>query len=58
MTVDYGNVTRPVKLRLSPSDGSEMLVVDSIYGATPYVRIKVFQNAATSGTITYSLDIG
>lgn len=58
MVVDYANVTRPIKLRLSREDGSESLTVDSIYGATPYVRIKVYQNAATTGTITYSIDAG
>ena len=56
--VDEFGVEFPVKLRMDRSDDKNMITVDNLLGDTPYVRIVVYQNAATAGSITYELNIG
>lgn len=54
---DFG-IETPVKLRMGLSDDKNMITCDNLLGDTPYVRIVVYQNAASSGSIVYELNIG
>jgi hypothetical protein len=49
---------RPIKLRMGKEDGEELIVIESLYGTSPYVRIVVYANEATSGSISFELDAG
>ena len=59
---DEFGITRPVKLRLidtsSLANQGEIISIDSLYADTPYVRIRIFANAATVGTITWEINVG
>ena len=56
--IDANGNDFPIKLRLTLEDGGDSLTIDSIYGATPFVRIVVYASDATAGIITFSSDIG
>ena len=56
--IDANGNDFPIKLRLTLEDGGDSLTIDSIYSATPFVRIVVYDGGITTGSITFTLDVG
>ena len=58
MVADEFGVTRPIKIRMMDTVGKEMVTVDSIYGDTPYARVKIYGGECDEGTITFEVNAG
>lgn len=56
--VEQYGIETPIKLRMIDTDGNENITVDSVYGATPFVRVKVFGSNCTSGILGITIDVG
>ena len=56
--IEEYSIDTPIKLRMDDTNGNESVTVDSIYGATPYVRVVVYGGNCTSGLIAYRIDVG
>ena len=56
--IEGNGIDTPIKLRMSDTNGNESITVDSIYSATPYVRVVVYGGNCTSGLIAYKIDVG
>lgn len=49
---------RPIKLRMGKEDGEELIVIESLYGTSPYVRVVIYSGEASVGQINFELDAG
>jgi len=52
------NYEEPVKYRFNDTSGVYSINIHPVLATTPYVRVKVYANGATVGTITYDLSVG
>lgn len=49
---------RPIKLRMIDTSGEELLLVESINGTSPYVRVVIYANQCDEGTLDFEIDAG